>query len=177
MVIRRRLPVSGKALVFVTTTAADWKPLFAKPKIAKLCLNQLQESLGYFNVSLIGYVLMPHHLHLLLGFCEIKKLSRFMQSFKILSSKKIKEELQVERRISSDDKFHLWQPRFDDLIIVSEDQFRIKLDYIHKNPVKAGIVSEMTDYPYSSARDWHKGETGMIAIDKNFEWMAYRSGR
>jgi putative transposase len=172
MVIRKRLQISGKAIVFVTTTVADWKPLFTEPEMAKLCLNQLQESLRYCEVSLIGYVLMPHHLHLLLGFYDIGLLSRFMQSFKILSSKKIKESLQGRRRIFPKDNFHLWKPRFDDLIIVSEEQFRIKLDYIHNNPVKAGIVSEITDYPYSSARDWNKGETGMISIDKDFGWTA-----
>ncbi|SYZ72353.1 conserved hypothetical protein [Candidatus Zixiibacteriota bacterium] len=157
-------------MVFVTTAVANWQPIFADPEVAEICLSQLKESAQHFGVSIVGYVLMPHHLHLLLGFPDIRKLSRFMQSFKILSSKKIGELLRMKGHLVGKENISLWQARFDDLIIVSEEQFRIKLNYIHENPVRAGLVQSATDYPYSSAGDWINEIEGRIKIDKEFGW-------
>ena len=173
MVVRKRLNIKGKALVFVTMTVHKWKAIFSNKTIAEIILNQLKESLVFFKVSLVGYVLMPSHLHALLGFEKAELLSKFVQSFKILSAKKVKG---IERFNTDDDshsrgQFSLWKPRFDDLVIMSENQFKVKLDYIHNNPVKAGLVKKPTDWVNSSALDWLTDKTGPLQIDKEFRWI------
>ncbi|MCP4569837.1 MAG: hypothetical protein GY841_19835 [FCB group bacterium] len=65
----------------------------------------------------------------------------------------------------------MWKRRFDDVIIVSEEQFNIKLQYIHNNPVKADLVDELTNWPFSSARAWLLNEPGDIEIVKDFDWV------
>jgi len=60
---------------------------------------------------------------------------------------------------------------FDDLVISSEKQFRIKLEYIHNNPVKAGLVTTAVDYSYSSARNWVGEGKGLVEIDNDFCWL------
>lgn len=60
---------------------------------------------------------------------------------------------------------------FDDLVISSEKQFRIKLEYIHNNPVKAGLVTTAVDYPYSSAGNRVGEGKGLVEIDKDFGWL------
>ena len=62
--------------------------------------------------------------------------------------------------------------RYDDLIIISDKQFRIKLEYIHNNPVKAGLVTTAIEWPYSSARDWLTNEEGVIKVDRFFSWQS-----
>jgi putative transposase len=173
MVIRKRLKLKGKALVFVTTTVNEWEPIFKNRAIAELLLFQLAETINHFNVSLVGYVLMPNHLHVLFGFRQVEFLSKLMQSFKILSAKKIKKLVDVEgsNLRNKNGRFALWKPRFDDLLIVSEKQFRVKLDYIHYNPVKAGLVISASDWPFSSASDWLENRPGLISIDKRFKWI------
>ncbi|PKK82445.1 MAG: hypothetical protein CVT49_13755 [candidate division Zixibacteria bacterium HGW-Zixibacteria-1] len=172
MVVRKRLELQGRALVFVTTNTQEWTPIFREEKFASLIIRQLGETLNYYGVSLVGYVLMPSHLHMLLGFKEVEKLSKFMQSFKILSSKLIKGSLResIYGKFMDKNRFRLWKPRFDDLIITSEEQFRIKLNYIHYNPVKAGMVDNPAEWKYSSAADWILGKPGLIPIDKEFAW-------
>ncbi len=172
MVIRRKLKIKGRSLAFITTTVNNRTPAFRDEKISEVVINQLNESLIYIDVSMVGYVLMPTHLHMLLGFKEIELLSKFIQSFKILSSKKIKSVLSENdiKKLSSKGKFKFWTERFDDLIIVSEHQFKVKLEYIHNNPVKAGLVSSSSDWKYSSASDWLMDAEGLIKIDKKFEW-------
>lgn len=51
-------------------------------------------------------------------------------------------------------KHSVWQHHPDSLEIFGEDTFRQKVDYIHMNPVRAGLVSSHVDYLYSSARQW-----------------------
>ena len=74
MVVRKRLDIKGRALVFVTATIYEWTPIFRADKTALATLTQLSETLQYFDVALVGYVLMPTHLHLLLGFKHIELL-------------------------------------------------------------------------------------------------------
>ena len=173
MVVRKRLELTGPAMAFVTTTVKDWNPIFSDSRFAIPTLKQLDETLTFHKVSLTAYVLMPSHLHVLLGFKNIEKLSEVIQSFKSLSSKRLRTHLpQKEFSVFYDgEKFQLWKPRFDDLIIWSEKQFRIKIDYIHNNPVKAGLVERAGDYTFSSARDWMDGVTGIIPVDKSWSWL------
>ena len=173
MVIRRRLDLSGPGLVFLTTTAKDHFPVFEKKQLADIVISQLGESVRIFRVSLVGYCLMPSHLHLILGFPKIEELSRFMQSFKSLSSRKIyqfgSKSDELTKKIAH--TRNVWSPRFDDVIIFSEKQFRIKLDYIHNNPVKAGLAKSAVEWEYSIAVDWLDDKDGLLEIDKEFSWL------
>ncbi|MCX6830452.1 MAG: transposase [candidate division Zixibacteria bacterium] len=170
MVIRRRLPLIGKALVFVTTSINNHKPTLSNNEVAEACLQQLSETLVNYQVSLVGYVLMPTHIHLLLGFPHIEQLSEFMQRFKGLSALRVKEILARQTGMLRQREFKLWKSRFDDVITVSEEQFRIKLGYIHMNPVKAGLAASETEWKYSSAGDWILDRAGILPVDKNFRW-------
>ncbi|MEW5924036.1 MAG: transposase [Candidatus Zixiibacteriota bacterium] len=153
--------------MFVTTTVTSWLPIFNYEDAASTALTQLDETSECFDVSIVAYVLMPSHFHALLGFKNVGLLSRFMQIFKSLSSRKIKAlhtgELKTGQYES--DRFRLWKPRFDDLPIISEEQFKIKVNNIHNNAVKAGLVSNAVDWPYSSARQWMLYDN----VDKSFK--------
>ena len=160
-------------MVFVTTTVKNWEPIFSNKDCALLTLNQLRETLSHYQVSLVAYVLMPSHIHLLLGFQEIENLSLVVQSFKRIAARKLKQTMPTNQlhKFMIDGKYNLWKPRFDDLIIFSEKQFKIKIEYIHNNPVKAGLVEKPTDYVYSSVNDWLLDREGILPVDKNWEWL------
>jgi len=86
---------------------------------------------------------MPNHLHLIVGSKEGGRgIARFIHSLKGM----IRKQLVGNAR--------LWQERFDDLMLKSERQFGIKLNYVHTNPVRAGLVAKPEDWPYSSYKDW-----------------------
>ena len=173
MVIRKRLPITGQAMVFVTTTVTEWTPVFANETCARAVLQELHGTVLHNRLSLCSFVVMPSHLHVLLGFKELELLSKIMQEFKSLSARRLRPILPPEF-VGALDRvggYQFWKPRFDDLIIWSEKQFRIKVDYIHRNPVKAGLVVTAADYIYSSARDWLLNEPGLIPIDKEWAWL------
>ena len=160
-------------MVFVTTTTVERIPVFKSQAVCESVVAQLEETSRYFAVSLVGYVLMPSHLHALLGLPKIEFLSKFMQSFKSLTSRRLKNLFSdnLKNSLWNTGRFRLWRPRFDDVVITSEKQFRIKLDYIHNNPVKAGLTTKPEDWKYSSAYEWLGDSKRLIGIDKYFEWV------
>ena len=87
---------------------------------------------------------MPNHFHLLIRLDGGgPELSAFMRNIKSLSC-----------RLIFPDQSSIWASRFDDVAVFSEEQFRVKLNYIHNNPVKAGLAMTAENYAYSSARHW-----------------------
>lgn len=167
MAIRKRLDITGPAIAFITTTVFEWKPILIQKNISDIIIEEIQNMQSLFQVSMISYVIMPSHIHLLMRFANIECLSQCIQSFKSITSRKIKR-LVLQELVAND--FKLWKPRFDDLIINSEKQLKIKIEYIHNNPVKAGLVKCAEDWPYSSAVDWLTSNKSLISIDREFQW-------
>jgi putative transposase len=173
MTSNKRLKISGPALVFITTTVTNWIPVFQNENNAMAIIEQLKETSEFHKASIMGYVVMPSHVHALVGLREYADLSKLMKAFKGITSRKLKSGVLREygEKLMADGKFHLWKRRFDDVVIYSEEQLKIKLDYIHNNPVKDGLVENPIDWAYSSARDWLIEITGFIKIDKNYSWL------
>ena len=97
-----------------------------------------------------------------------------MKSFKRMSTRRLIPLIDrgLALKINYAGSFRLWKPRFDDVIVYSEEQLKIKMDYIHHNPVKAGLVKTAADYNFSSAVDWLLGKEGYLAMDK--DWSCLR---
>jgi putative transposase len=81
---------------------------------------------------------------------------------------KLLQELRYEKRKQ---KFKVWQDRFDDLALYSRKILEIKLEYIHHNPVKAGLVDYPTKYIHSSAGFYHDGIKPPIDVLNYYEVM------
>ena len=72
----------------------------------------------------------------------------------------------------------LWQTEKNVLPIFSEGMFMEKVNYIHQNPVRAGLVEKATDYRWSSARIWQGRpmENEPLLMDKDLIYWR-RAGR
>jgi len=172
MVIRKRAGVTGRGLVFVTTTVRRWSPIFLDKTNAVIALDQLSLTVDYYHSVIIAYVLMPSHLHALLGLENLAELSKLMGTFKSLSSRRLIAVIPEMRRerFRQGTGHSIWMPRFDDLVVWSPKQFQVKINYIHNNPVKAGIARSPESYPHSSAVDWLSKGHGMIPVCKDSAW-------
>ena len=105
--------------------------------------------------SCIGFVVMPDHVHDLVHFEKAQSLSFFMNQWKRRSSIQLKRLYRKPLRHYGEkiDLYEsVWQPRYYCLNVFSTVKVRQKLDYMHNNPVKAGLVGNAVDWPYSSAR-------------------------
>jgi len=95
--------------------------------------------------DLIAYCLMPNHFHLLLKQNSEIPISKLIS--KICTSFSKYFNLKYERVGS------VFQDQFKSVLVESDEQIRWLIEYIHSNPVKAGIVSKAEDYLYSSKRN------------------------
>jgi putative transposase len=112
---------------------------------------------------LFGYVIMPDHVHLLLRPHNVS-LDDGMRAIKSISALRIMRHRGVRGR--------LWQPRYFDNIIRHAGELWKKLEYIHNNPVAAGLVAIATDWRWSSCGAFTPSGTPPIPIDKPFDFPA-----
>jgi len=101
--------------------------------------------------------------------------SDYMRDFKRHTSTEVIKLLKKDKKVKLLDdlynlggtgNYRLWKDRFDDLIIVTEKTLKIKIDYIHNNPVKAGLVKNITDWNYSSARNYYLDDDSLFRVDR-----------
>jgi putative transposase len=125
------------AAYFVSTQTARRQPFFRHERWA----NLLRETILHYSDAgyvLHAYVIMPDHLHLLIA--PENTLEKAMQLVKGGFSFRAKKEFAW--------KFDIWQHGFSDRRMRDVVDWNNHLEYIRRNPERAGLVSNSTDYPY-----------------------------
>ena len=113
----------------------------------------------------LGYVVMSEHFHLLLSEPQEGSLSTVMQALKLGFARRV---LAAQKRAGTPDRpeaSRIWQARFYDFNVWSDRKRREKLRYMHRNPVKRGLVEEPDQWPWSSFRSYAYGEPGSVRIN------------
>lgn len=80
----------------------------------------------------------------------------------------------TSRRLKSPGAVQFWQRRYYDFNVRSEEKRVEKLRYMHRNPVKRGLVARPQDWPWSSFRHYATGLAGVVEIES--QWTAFRRG-
>lgn len=144
---------------FVTSTFKDWKKFGKIDGFYEELIKSIDFCIAKYNSKLIGYVLMPSHIHLLI-LIDGNNLGSFMRDFKKYTSQKIAADSGLIGGI--------WMPRYDRVVIESEEILKQKLEYIHRNPVKSGLVRNQKEWKWSSARDYLIDNKSRINIFKGW---------
>lgn len=161
---------------FITTTVLGFRKVFAvHNSYCDILIHSLNFTRKKYSSYIIAYVLMPNHVHLILKMNESNSVSDYMRDFKRHTSTEVIKLLKKDKKVKLLDdlynlggtgNYRLWKDRFDDLIIVTEKTLKIKIDYIHNNPVKAGLVENITDWNYSSARNYYLDDDSLFRVDR-----------
>ncbi len=130
----------------------------------------LEDARRHYGFRVYGFVVMPEHVHLVLSEPERGLLANAMQSLKIASSKRT-----AHLRSGHAGSTPLWHKRYYDFNIRNYDQFTDKLRYLHRNPVKRGLVSRPEDWKWSSFRHYAIGEDCGVEIESR--WTAMKRER
>ncbi len=117
--------------------------------------RELERVRRWYGCYLIAYVLMPEHVHLLISEPERSALAVVIQMLKQITSRKLKPAATLR----------FWQPRYYDFPVWSQRKRVEKLRYIHRNPVKRGLVSRPEDWPWGSFMQWATGLVGTVEIE------------
>lgn len=151
-------------IFFLTVRCAQGVKPFLNGTACETCLIVLREKLDDFNSALFAYVLMPDHMHLLLQLPEKITLNKLMNHINGASARKINDVLGTSGK-----KF--WQGGFHDVYVRKPRDFAIKVNYIHNNPVKAGIAQNPEDYVFSSAKYYVRKFGTPIFDGRSFDYF------
>jgi len=149
------------AAYFVTTVTNNRSEIFRNPKNCKLLLVTIEYFKLMLDYKLYGFCIMPDHLHLIIHPCGRYDFSYIMKMIKGSFSRKLNK--------INDKEGQIWQKGFYDKCITDSLQLILSLEYMHNNPVKAGLVTSPEEYLYSSYNHYIKTDylpNPIIEIDK-----------
>jgi putative transposase len=156
-------------LHFITCSCYQRKPWLDTAPRRDLFLKCLEEVRRQHRFVVLGYVIMPEHFHLLMSEPQLGDPSTAMQSVKQRFAQRViprrRRRNPAERSQPEPQPMPVWQPRFYDLNVWTERKRIEKLRYMHRNPVKRGLVDEPGQWPWSSFRYHQYRETGLVGVN------------
>ena len=153
----------AESLHFITFSCFHRLPLLESPETKNTVEAVLEVTRARHQARIYAYVLMPEHIHLLINEPPSILVAQFLKAFKQITSRKLR---------GPREKF--WQERYFDSNIHGEDARSEVIRYIHRNPVKRGLVASAGDYPWSSFIHYATGLRGAVEIES--EWTARDRG-
>jgi putative transposase len=142
-------------LHFLTWSCYRRKPLLGSVRARNRFLKILDEVRQRYHFRLVGYVVMPEHVHLLVSEPELGTPSTVVQVIKqrfsrLMRRRKRKRSGAQLQLWKEDEAPRFWQRRFYDFNVWSEKKKGEKLNYMHNNPVKRKLVTHPKQWPWSS---------------------------
>lgn len=167
------------AMYFITHTIVDWVDVFTRKSYRDIVIDSLLHCCEKKGLKIYAYVIMSNHIHMIVQ-SETGTLSNTIRNYKRFTATAIidaitnlpesRKEWMLHRFSwngannirNTDNQF--WIQSNHPEIIYNRDFFMQKLNYIHENPVRAGIVDKAEDYLYSSARTIILNKKGLLPV-------------
>jgi putative transposase len=150
---------------FFTATINQWKPCLAEDVHKYIIIECLQTMVERKQIELNAFVIMSNHVHFIWQPLDEHTPAQIHSSFTTYTGKQIRNSMLILNPImleemkspNYDRGYQIWKRRSLSVELFTEGVFIQKLEYIHSNPVKAGIVKNAEDYLYSSAAFYCQG--------------------
>jgi len=155
----------------MTFTVVGWIDIFSRQAYRDIFIESLKYCQKNKGLHLHAYVIMSNHVHLVASVDEGDSMSDFVRDCKKFTAKKIinavENDVNESRRAwilhefkyyasrhTRNEVYQLWQHDNHFIELSSSAFTQQKIEYIHQNPVKAGIVYKAEEYVYSSASNY-----------------------
>lgn len=166
---------------FVTSTVVGWVDALSREWYKEIICASLKHCIEKKGLLLHAWVIMPNHIHLIISYQNGYHIGGVMRDMKKFTSKKIVDAIaengQESRRTwmlnmfgyagratGSTEESQFWQHEYHPVALDNAEKFRQRLNYLHENPVRAGIVWRPEEYKYSSAIDYYTVLPGLLPI-------------
>jgi len=160
-------------LHYITSSCYQRRPLLGSAPRRNLFLEILEQVRCRYGFVVVGYVLMPEHIHLLISEPDRGNPSTVMQVLKQRFAHRVLQAWRKRNRATQGRLWeegmqagHVWQRRFYDFVVFTERKRIEKLRYMHRNPVKRGLVLEADQWAWSSFRYYAYGEGGKVLVNE-----------
>ena len=174
-----QMPKNLKRLVgkgdlhFITFSCYRRLALLGTARARNVFVKAVAEVRKKYGIQMVGYVVMPEHVHLLIGESKLGMPSTVVHSLKLRVSKRMRRG--TRKKPSSQRMLpfregetalpQFWQRRFYDFNVYSAAKRREKLEYMHRNPVTRGLVKDPKDWVWSSYASYSGRGTPLVEID------------
>jgi putative transposase len=153
----------AEALHFITFSCFHRLPLLDASDPKNTVEAVLELTRARHQARIYAYVLIPEHVHLLINEPPSILVAQFVKVVKQITSRKLR---------GPREKF--WEQRYFDSNVYGEEDRSEVIRYIHRNPVKRGLVASPGDYQWSSFNHYATGVRGAVEIES--EWTARLRG-
>ena len=167
-------------IYFITFAVVEWVDVFTRKEYAEIVTESLNFCQREKGLIIYGWCLMPNHLHLIVATDNEIGLSAILRDLKKFTSSQIIKAIEANQQESrrnwmlwifrsagernkKNTTYQFWQQNNQPKELETNAFKDQKLDYIHQNPVAAGLVWEPENYRYSSAIDY-AGGTGLVKV-------------
>jgi len=161
-----------EGIYFLTFTIVDWIDIFTRHSYKEIIIDSLEYCQQNKGMRLYAFCLMTNHIHLIASAEGNLKLFEIVRDFKKFTNKLLIREI-IEsnesrkkwllnkfefagRYLERIENYKVWQDGYHAIELITPQFTFQKLNYIHQNPVRAGIVSEPEHYLYSSASNYSR---------------------
>jgi REP element-mobilizing transposase RayT len=169
-----------EGIYFITYSVVEWIDVFTRPVFKDMIVESLKYAQQSKGLIVHAWVIMSNHVHLIASAKENYSLSDIMRDHKKYTTKQIIKEIQDNPEESrknwmlwlfashgnknpNNKEYQFWQQDNHPIELDTTEMMDQRLEYLHNNPIKAGLVFEAEEYPYSSAIDYADGK-GMLEI-------------
>jgi putative transposase len=144
-------------------------------------LSILEQTRERYQFVVVGYVVMPEHIHLLIAEPEVGTPSTVMQVLKQRAARALlpkRRRTDARQRLLFGDvvpRRSFWQARFYDFNVWTTKKRVEKLRYMHRNPVKRGLVESPEQWRWSSYRFYLLDEAGPVRVNEGWTEISFRT--
>ena len=166
---------------FVTFSVVGWVDVFTREQYKEIIVESLKFCISSKGLVLHAWVIMTNHIHLILSSKE-NKIEHIVRDIKKFTSRQIIKAIQehphesrkewmlnlfsfVGKYNSNNKEYQFWKQDYHPVELRNSVMFNQRLNYLHENPVRSGLVWEPWHYKYSSAIDYYTTEHGLIKLD------------
>ncbi len=166
---------------FVTFSVVGWIDVFSRESYKEIFVNSLKHCQENKGLTLHAWVIMTNHVHLIIS-SKTNKIEDIVRDLKKYTSKKIiaaiRENPTESRKEwmlnlfsyagqnnNNNTEFQFWKQDYHPIELNTAEKLKERLNYLHENPVRSGLVWEAWHYKYSSAIDYYTNEHGLLAIE------------
>ena len=166
---------------FVTFTVVGWIDVFSRDCYKDIFINSLQFCSIHKGLLLHAWIIMTNHAHLIIS-SHTNKIEHLVRDIKKFTSKQIiraiienpqesRKEWMVNifsftgQNNNNNKDYQFWKQDYHPIELDNAEKLKQRLDYLHENPVRAGLVWEPWHYKYSSAIDYYTKEKGLLNLE------------
>ncbi len=179
-----RYPIHEDAgIYYVTMLVIKWLPVFVSEQACRIVTDSLNHCHQHKKLRINAYLIMPTHLHAIvfLERFDPEALRDTLIEFRKFTGRQLSDFCcehmphcfaEALRDASGDDRARrFWQPTFHPEGIESDRFYQQKLDYLHDNPRRKGLVLRAEHRRFSSASYWmSEGKVANDVVLSKLEW-------